>query len=90
MSHILIDTATGSPVPLPFHTVDEGGQPVTIDNFREDGKLLITWAGTHDSGWYAWEGLEVVTEAEFMAHQSTTLGRVVRARFQEAQRRQQS
>lgn len=69
MGYILID-ATGSPVPLPYHTSSSAGTPVTIHNFTDTEVSCSTASGRHYRNFPSLFNLRIITEAEYMEKQS--------------------
>lgn len=76
---ILIDSKTREPVPLPFHTKTVDDNLVTIKDCTDPGRLAdhpqgLVWWFTEPDIWRCQPpqtfGLELITEADFMAERS--------------------
>lgn len=73
MSHILINAETRQPVPLPYHSQDHRGDPMTVVDFYmkpspSTGRIITS------EGWNYYPGvcgLEIITEEAFMAERSS-------------------
>lgn len=74
MSHVLIDAATGAPVPLPYYCeTQEGGVPASIHDFDPERGVLghLSYCGVSASYFVPGIfGLAIITEEEFMRRQS--------------------
>jgi hypothetical protein len=64
--YILVSESDGSPVPLPFYTIDLFGSPVTVVGVID--RQLFTADGEACEPWTL--NLQLVTEAEYMEKQS--------------------
>lgn len=71
MSHILINAATGAPVPLPYYTVTHRETKVTIHDFN-DQRIYCSYGNLERKLWIrpGLCDLAIVTEEEFMRRQS--------------------
>lgn len=74
MTHVLINAATGAPVPLPYYCeMQEGGVPASIHDFDPTRGVLghLTHCAVPASYFVPGIfGLAIVTEEEFMRRQS--------------------
>lgn len=69
--YILIDAVTRKPVPLPYHTQNFRGDLLTVENFyhlpsASTGRIVTRIGDFYPSTC----GLEIISEADFMAEQS--------------------
>lgn len=78
MNYVLIDSESGRPVPLPFHTLLEN-EPFTVNEISEPdqrapfGKVVMRlpeWPFCRYKNPDLF-GLKLITEADFMARQET-------------------
>lgn len=76
---ILIDSETRAPVPLPFHTELADGDPITLKDCTDPNQLVdypqgLVWWFENPNIWHFRPpqafGLELITEADFMAERS--------------------